>query len=231
MPFDVLLVEDHAIVRDGIKAILDRSEDFRVTGEADSGARAVQFCKQNSPHIVLMDLELPGLNGVDATSEVLRHCPSTKVVVLSMHEDDHHVIGAIRAGARGFILNRANLADLLEALRTIARGGSYLSPQVSDKLLSRIQRGNLETDEAPSGLDVLSPRELQVLRLIAEGKTSKDIAVMLDLSTETVRSYRKTMMKKLGLNNVASLTQLALSAGLTQPTYSSNGFAEAAETA
>ena len=101
-------------------------------------------------------------------------------------------------------------------MRTIARGGSYLSPQVSDKLLSRIQRGDMGTEQAPSGLDVLSPRELQVLRLIADGKTSKEIAVMLDLSLETVRSYRKTMMKKLNLNNVASLTQLALSAGITQ---------------
>ncbi len=216
MPFDVLLVEDHVIVRDGIKAILDRSEDFRVTGEVDSGAHAIQFCKAQNPHIVLMDLELPGLNGVDATVEVLRHSPNTKVVVLSMHEDDRHVIGAIRAGARGFILKRANLSDLLEALRTISRGGSYLSPQVSDKLLSRIQRGDMGTETAPSGLDVLSPRELQVLRLIADGKTSKEIAVMLDLSLETVRSYRKTMMKKLNLNNVASLTQLALSAGITQ---------------
>ena len=113
MPFDVLLVEDHVIVRDGIKAILDRSEDFRVTGEVDTGAQAIQFCKQQNPHIVLMDLDLPGLNGVDATVEVLRHSPNTKVVVLSMHEDDRSVIGAIRAGARGFILKRANLSDLL----------------------------------------------------------------------------------------------------------------------
>ncbi len=121
----------------------------------------------------------------------------------------------------------AAMSDLLEALRTIARGGSYLSPQVSDKLLTRIQRGDVGQESAPSGLDVLSPRELQVLRLIADGKTSKEIAVMLDLSLETVRSYRKTMMKKLNLNNVASLTQLALSAGITQTPAMSLAAAEA----
>jgi two-component system response regulator NreC len=133
-----------------------------------------------------------------------------------MHDDENHVVGAIRSGARAFILKKASDADLLEALRMVARGGAYLSPQVSDRLLSRIQKGDLESRQASSALDVLSPRELQVLRLVAEGKTSKEIAVILDLREQTVRSYRKSMMKKLGVNNVAGLTQLALSTGLTQ---------------
>ena len=124
----------------------------------------------------------------------------------------------IRAGARGFVLKKASLGDLVDALRAVAKGGSYLSPQVSDKLLSRIQRGDMETAAIPDTLDVLSPRELQVLRLVAEGKTSKDIAVVLNLGLQTVRSYRKTMMKKLGVNNVASLTHLAMAAGLTPQT-------------
>jgi DNA-binding NarL/FixJ family response regulator len=113
-------------------------------------------------------------------------------------------------------LKKASDNDLLEALRMVARGGAYLSPQVSDRLLTRIQKGDLESRAAPSALEVLSPRELQVLRMVAEGKTSKEIAVLLDLREQTVRSYRKTMMKKLGVNNVAGLTQLALSTGLTQ---------------
>jgi len=125
------------------------------------------------------------------------------------------VVSAIRSGARAFVLKRASDNDLVDALRTVAKGGSYLSPQVSDKLLHRIQRGDLESKPAASALDGLSPRELQVLRLVAEGKTSKEIAVMLDLGLQTVRSYRKTMMKKLNVNNVAGLTQLALAAGLT----------------
>ncbi len=216
MRYEVLLVDDHKIMRDGIKAILKHSDEFDVVGEAETGADAVQMCKRLRPSIILMDINLPGLNGIEATSEILRHVPETKVVILSMYDDEPSVVGAIRSGARAFVLKKASDNDLLEALRTVAKGGSYLSPQISDRLLHRIQRGDQEAKTVPSALEGLSPRELQVLRLVAEGKTSKDIAVMLDLGLQTVRSYRKTMMKKLGVNNVAGLTQLALSAGLTR---------------
>lgn len=216
MPFDVLLVDDHKIMRDGIKAILGRAEDFRVVGESETGTDAVVFVKTHKPDLVLMDIGLPGLNGVETTAEILRHHPECRVVILSMYDDEHSVVSAIRSGARAFILKRASDTDLVDALRIVARGGSYLSPQVSDRLLTRIQKGDLESKPATAALELLSPRELQVLRLVAEGKTSKEIAVMLDLREQTVRSYRKTMMKKLGLNNVAGLTQLALSTGLTQ---------------
>jgi NarL family two-component system response regulator LiaR len=215
MAFDVLLVDDHKIMRDGIKAILSRGDEFRVVGESENGTDAVQSVKRLRPDLVLMDIGLPGLNGVETTVEILRHHPECKIVILSMYDDENSVVGAIRSGARAFILKKASDTDLLEALRVVARGGAYLSPQVSDRLLSRIQKGDLESHSAPSSLSVLSPRELQVLRMVAEGKTSKEIAVMLDLREQTIRSYRKTMMKKLGVNNVAGLTQLALSTGLT----------------
>jgi DNA-binding NarL/FixJ family response regulator len=218
MPLDVLLVDDHKIMRDGIKAILSRADDFRVVGEADNGADAVQFTKRLRPNLVIMDIGLPGLNGVETTKEILRFHADCKVVVLSMYDDENTVMGAIRAGARGFILKRASDMDLLEALRMVAGGGIYLSPLVSDRLLSRIQKGDLESRQPHSALDVLSPRELQVLRLVAEGKTSKEIGNLLDLSEQTVRSYRKTMMRKLHVNNVAGLTQLALSTGRTRIT-------------
>lgn len=216
MPYKILLVDDHKIMRDGIRAILKGGEEFIVMGEAESGAEAVQFVKRMRPDIVLMDIALPGLNGIEATTEVLRHSPDTKVIILSMYDDEHSVVSAIRSGARAFVLKKASDSDLMDALRTVAKGGSYLSPQVSDRLLTRIQRGDLESKSLPSVLEALSPRELQVLRLVAEGKTSKEIAVMLDLGLQTVRSYRKTMMKKLNVNNVAGLTQLALAAGLTR---------------
>ena len=216
MPVDVLLVDDHKIMRDGIKAILERDPEFRVVGEAESGADALQFVKLHQPELVLMDIGLPGLSGVETTAEILRHHPDCKVVILSMYDDENSVVGAVRSGARGFILKKVSETDLLEALHVVARGGAYLSPQVSDRLLNRIQKGNLEAKRTPAALELLSPREVQVLRLVAEGKTSKEIAVMLDLREQTVRSYRKTMMKKLGVNNVAGLTQLALSTGLTQ---------------
>jgi DNA-binding NarL/FixJ family response regulator len=213
MPFNVLLVDDHKLMRDGVKTILERVADFKVMAEAENGTDAVQACKKLRPDIVLMDIGLPGMNGIEATEEILRHCPGTRVVILSMYDDENSVVSAIRSGARAFVLKKASSNDLLDALRTVAKGGSYLSSQVSDRLLTRIQRGDLERKDQP--LEGLSPRELQVLRLVAEGKTSKDIAVMLDLGLQTVRSYRKTMMKKLGVNNVAGLTQLALAAGLT----------------
>ncbi len=216
MRYDVLLVDDHKIMRDGIRAILKHSEEFNVIGEAENGADAVAECRRSKPAIVLMDIGLPGLNGIEATTEILRHCPDSKVIILSMYDDEHSVVSAIRSGARAFVLKKASDNDLLDALRTVAKGGSYLSPQVSDRLLTRIQRGDMESKTVPSTLEGLSPRELQVLRLVAEGKTSKDIAVMLDLGLQTVRSYRKTMMKKLSVNNVAGLTQLALAAGLTR---------------
>ena len=219
MPFEILLVDDHKIMRDGLKAILRHSEEFHVAGEAENGAEAVQFCRRQKPDIVLMDIGLPGLSGIDATTEILRHSPETRVIILSMYDDEHSVVSAIRSGARAFVLKKVSDNDLIDALRTVAKGGSYLSPQVSDKLLARIQRGDLESRRSPSALDGLSPRELQVLRLVAEGKTSKEIAVMLDLGLQTVRSYRKTMMKKLNVNNVAGLTQLALSAGLTRSPF------------
>jgi DNA-binding NarL/FixJ family response regulator len=216
MSFQVLLVDDHKIMRDGIKAILRHSDEFEVMGESESGSEAVQICKQKRPDVILMDIGLPGLNGIETTVEILRHCPDMKVVILSMYDDEHSVVSAIRSGARAFVLKKASDNDLLDALRTVAKGGSYLSPQVSDRLLHRIQKGDLDSRPAATVLDGLSPRELQVLRLVAEGKTSKEIAVMLDLGLQTVRSYRKTMMKKLGVNNVAGLTQMALAAGITR---------------
>src|SRR5262249_35049422 len=148
----------HKIMRDGIKAILSRSSEFRVVGEADNGRDAVQSVKKLKPGLVVMDIGLPGLTGVETTQEILRVHPDCKVVVLSMYDDENSVVGAIRAGARGFILKRASDMDLVEALKMVAGGGIYLSPQVSDRLLVRIQKGDLESRQTNSVLDSLSPR-------------------------------------------------------------------------
>jgi DNA-binding NarL/FixJ family response regulator len=210
MMFSILLVDDHKIMRDGLRAILASTGEFKVLAEAESGSEAVHLARQLRPSLVLMDLSLPGLNGIEATIEILRFAPDARIVVLSMYEDEESVVRAIRAGARGFVLKKASHSDLLDALRVVAKGGSYLSPQVSDKLLHRIQSGNLNDRRETNPLDVLTPRESQVMRLIADGKTSKEVAVLLNLGHETVRSYRKALMKKLGVTNVAELTQLAL---------------------
>jgi DNA-binding NarL/FixJ family response regulator len=214
MPYRVLIVEDHKIMRDGIKALLDRSGEFTVVGDAETGTEAIQICTEILPDVVLMDIGLAGLNGIDATAELLRHCPSAKVIILSMYDDEDSVVSSIRAGARGYVVKRASSGDLLDALRAVARGGSYLSPHVSERLLTRIRRGDTETVGRHPLLAQLTPREFQVLGLIVEGKASKEIAVILNLGVETVRSYRKTLMKKLKVNNVAGLIRVALAAGL-----------------
>ena len=213
----VLIVDDHKIMRDGIKAILKPALDLDVVGETDSGVDAVQLVRKLRPDVVMMDIDLQGMSGIEATLEMLRHNPDTRVMMLSMYDDEHSVISAVKAGARGFVLKRASDGDLLQALRTVAQGGSYLSPRVSDRLLDRIQKGTVDESTQSAPLASLSPREIQVLRLVAEGKTSKEIAVMLNLSVQTIRSYRKAMMKKLNVNNIAGLTQLALATGLTRP--------------
>jgi DNA-binding NarL/FixJ family response regulator len=214
MSYRVLIVEDHKIMRDGIKALLDRSTEFTVVGDVETGTEAIQACTELHPDIVLMDIGLVGLNGVESTSEVLRHSPSSKVIMLSMYDDEDSVVGSIRAGARGYVVKQASSGELLDALRAVARGGSYLSPHISERLLTRIRRGEADTMSRHPLLAQLTPREFQVLGLIVEGKASKEIAVMLDLGVQTVRSYRKTMMKKLNVNNVASLIRVALAAGL-----------------
>ena len=214
--FDILLVDDHKIMRDGLRAIFRNSAEFRVAGEAETGPDAVRFCREHSPDIVVMDIAIPGLDGIEATAEIVRHSSDSKIVILSMYDDDDSVVRAIRSGALAFVLKRASDSDLIDALRTVARGGFYLSPQVSGALLGRIQKGVWPAQAESSILDQLSPREKQVMRMVAEGQSSKDIAISLNLGVQTVRSYRKTLMKKLGVNNVAGVTQLALAQGLTR---------------
>lgn len=216
MTHSILLVDDHKIMRDGLRAILQHSGEFTVVAEAETGLDAVRLAETLRPHVVLMDINLPGLDGIEATEQILRLAPDTRVAILSMYDDENSVVQALRGGARAFVLKKASHTELLEALRTVARGGSYLSPEVSDKFLGRVQRGDL-SPHSSSPVDSLTPRELQVMRLIACGKTSKEIAVILGISMETVRGYRKDLMRKLNVNNVAGLTQIALSSGLARP--------------
>jgi DNA-binding NarL/FixJ family response regulator len=213
---DVLLVDDHKIMRDGLKAILRSHSEYRVAGEAASGNEAVLMAKSMRPQVVVMDLNLPGLSGLEATSEIMRHLPNTRIVVLSMYDDDATVMEAMRAGARGFVLKSGSDEDLFQALGAVARGGSYLSPRIAEQFLSHIRKGDVNQVGAVNQLDKLSPRERQVMRLVAGGKSSKEVAALLDLGVETVRGYRKTLMKKLGVTNVAELTQLALKLGVTR---------------
>jgi DNA-binding NarL/FixJ family response regulator/predicted TIM-barrel fold metal-dependent hydrolase len=217
-PADVLLADNQKIVRDGIKAILARAHEFRVVGEAESASHSLLLVKRLHPHIVLLSLSPSAAGDVEFIAEIRGLQPDCKIAVLSGHDGENLVLATVRAGARAYILHNASDTDLLEALRIVAASGMYMSPQVSDGLLLRIRRGDLETHAPPTAAGSLSPRERQVMRMVAGGKTSKEIAATLDLREQTVRSYRKTMMRKLHVNNVAGLTQVALYEGLTGAT-------------
>lgn len=215
----VLIVDDHTIIRDGIKAILKHKPDYKVIGEGADGVQAIRMCQEHSPAIVILDLNLPGLNGIDTAIEILRFRPDTKIVILSMYDDEASVINAIRAGVCGYVLKTASDATLVNALEVVSQGGTYLSPTISTRLLSSVQRGRLEDADInmASPVERLTDRERQVLRLVAQGLSSKEIAVVLGLAVQTIRTYRKTIMKKLSVTNVAGLTQLAIAAGLLIP--------------
>src|SRR6266851_3116378 len=181
MAHRVLVVDDHKMVCEGLKAILERSNEFPVAGEVADGQTVIQFCRTTLPDIVLMDIELGGLTGVEAIKQLVRQFPEIKVVILSVHSDDETVLASMRAGARAFLVKKASSSDLLDALRTVARGGSYIGAHVSDRLLVRIQCGDLEI-KPPAILEDLTPREIQLLRLITEGQSTKEAAVLLGLS-------------------------------------------------
>jgi DNA-binding NarL/FixJ family response regulator len=215
MPVAVVLVDDHRIVRDVIKEILIRSQEFEIVGEAGSGPDGIQICRQTNPDLVVMDINLPGMNGIEATGELKRHCANSRVLMLSMHDDEDSVMAAVRAGARGFVLKRACATELLDAMRTVARGGTYFSAQVSDRLLSGVQSGKVRASSR-NAQETLSPREQQVLRLVVDGKSNKEVATLLSLEVHTVRSYRKTMMAKLGASNVAELIQVTTAARVSE---------------
>lgn len=215
---DIILVDDHKIMRDGIRALLKDSDEFNVIAEADTGFAAVAMTHSFKPHLVLMELQLPNMNGMEATVEILRHDPETRVVILSMCEDENSVLQAMQCGAQAYVLKKAGVMDLLDALRTVAQGGTYLSPQVSEAFLNRLHRGDPNDRTSTPALERLTPRERQVLRMVAEGKTSKEIALMLKLGLQTVRGYRKTLMRKLDVRNAAGVTQFALAHGLARAT-------------
>jgi DNA-binding NarL/FixJ family response regulator len=215
----ILVVEDHTILRHGIKAILECCDEFQLVGETDNGTEAVEICKTQLPDIILMGFWAPRSrqDRIEATAEIIRHHPKAKIIMLSLYEDENSVVSAIRSGARGFLLTKTSADQLLEALRTVMNGEAYLSPQLSDYLLERIRGGEPEATPA-TGLAALSTREKQVLQLVAEGNGSKEIALMLDLTIQTVRSYRKALMKKLGVSNAAGLTRIAItSAPINSP--------------
>ncbi len=204
----VLLVDDHTIVRQGLKLILSAQPDLQVVGEAANGIEAVELAQKLKPDIVLMDVAMPELNGIDATRKMVEDNPRARVLVLSMHKEAVYVRKILRAGARGYILKDAIDTELLNAVRSVARGDGYVSPAVSGALLNDYRQN--VTDP----IDLLSGREREVLQLIAEGKTNKEIATQLNLSVYTVDSHRGKIMEKLNLHSTGELVRFAMKRGL-----------------
>lgn len=203
----VLLADDHTIVREGLRALLAEESDFEVVGEASDGREAVALAEELAPDVVVMDLAMPTLNGVDATARIRKACPDTQVVVLSMHATAAHVRPALRAGARGYLVKGSGLGDLRKAVEAVARGEAFFSPAVAAIVLDADGRA----DEAR-----LTSREREVLQLVGEGRSSPEIARALGISVKTIEGHRSRLMGKLGVSNVAGLVRSAVRLGLVQ---------------
>lgn len=203
----VLLADDHTIVREGLRALLASDAGIEIVGEASNGLEAVQLAERTKPDVVVMDLAMPELNGVDATARIRAASPSTQVVVLSMHATAAHVRPALKAGARGYLLKGSGLSDLLRAIRSVAGGEAFFSPAVASLLL--------ESGDESGG--TLTPREREVLQLVGEGHSSASIAERLHLSVKTVEGHRSRLMVKLRATNVAGLVRHAVRLGLVDP--------------
>jgi two-component system, NarL family, response regulator NreC len=205
---NILLADDHTIVRQGLKLILSAHSDLHVIGEAANGKEAVELAAKLKPDIVLLDVAMPELNGIEATRKMVEANSRLRVLVLSMHKEAVYVREILRAGARGYILKDAIDTELLNAIRSVARGDGYISPAVSGALLNDYRK------DVTDPVDLLSPREREVLQLIAEGKTNKEIATKLNLSVYTVDSHRGKIMEKLNLHSTGELVRFAMKRGL-----------------
>lgn len=210
MSIRVLLADDHVLVRQALRSILER-EGFVVTGEASDGHEAVRLTEAQKPEVAILDLAMPLLNGIGAAREIQRTCPDTSVILLTMHHDDQYVLEALRAGITGYVLKTRAAADLVHGIGEVARGGLYLSSGLSRDVL----RLFLEKREVLP--DPLTPRERQLLQLVAEGKTTKEAAAVLGVSVKTADTHRARIMKKLGVQGTAGLVRYAIRTGLIQP--------------
>ena len=203
-----MLADDHAILRKGIKMLLDSQPDMEVVGEAKTGREAISEARRLKPDIVVMDVSMPELNGIEGTRQICEELTHTKVVALSMHKDSVYVREILRAGARGYLLKDSEDDDLIRAIRAVSRGEAFLSPAISDAVLTDYRK------HVSNPVDLLTGREREILTMIADGKTNKEIASNLNLSVYTVESHRGSVMEKLNLHNTGDIVRFALRNGL-----------------
>ena len=212
-PIRVLLADDHKLIRAGLVLVVQQQPDLSVIGEADDGRQAVQLVESLKPDVVVMDIGMPNLNGIEAARQITASRPDTAVVILSMHADEGYVLRALKAGARAYLLKDSATTDLVQAIRAVVEGKSFFSPAVSKVLLQDYMR-KLRRTGAEDSYDLLSPREREVLQLVAEGKSNKEVANLLNLSTYTVETHRAKIMQKLNLKGVPELILYAVRKGI-----------------
>lgn len=207
----ILLAEDHTVVREGFRRILELDRDFAVVGEAEDGRKAVVLAKQLRPAVILMDIAMPQLNGLEATRQILKLLPATRIVMLSAHSEDVYITKAAEAGAVGFLLKQTSAHDVGQAIRDVMQGKTWFArPPVTDRL------AKTNTPRPASRIEQLSSREMEVLQLIAEGKANKETAVALGIGIKTVEKHREHLMRKLGIHDTAGLTRYAIAAGIIE---------------
>jgi DNA-binding NarL/FixJ family response regulator len=209
----VLLADDHALVRAGIRSLLNAMAEVQVVGEASSGEEALELAARQLPDVVLMDIAMRGITGLEAAATMRERLPQVRVVILSMHSGEEYVLQALRAGAAGYLLKDAATGELELALRSVMRGESWLSPAVSRQVVE----GYVQRTGGESASEVLTARQREVLRLVAGGKSTKEIAFLLNLSVKTVETHRAQIMDRLGIRDVAGLVRYALRTGLVPP--------------
>ncbi|MBI5057833.1 MAG: response regulator transcription factor [Nitrospirae bacterium] len=209
----ILLVDDHKILRDGIRSLLKEYQDMQVVGEAADGRTALQLVKELSPDIVIMDISMPDLNGIDATRKIIADHPGVKVMALSMHYDKHFVSEIFKAGASGYLLKECAFDEMAQAIRVVMDNKTYINPQIASLVVESLVTNTQRTNH--QAFSLLTEREREVLQLIAEGRSTKQIAAHLSVSTKTIESHRRQVMGKLNIRNVADLTKYAIREGLT----------------
>jgi len=206
----ILLVDDHALVRAGMRALLGSFPDFEVVGETEDGAEAVELAARLHPNVVLMDIAMHGLNGLDATARIRNQHPEVRVIILSMHANEEYVFQALRSGASGYLLKDSATSELEFAVRAVARGETYLSPPISKAVVD----GYVQRMISEQPLDLLTPRQREILQLVAEGGSTKEIAHRLGLSVKTIEAHRSQIMERLGIHDIPGLVRFAVRAGL-----------------
>jgi DNA-binding NarL/FixJ family response regulator len=214
MSITIVLADDHRVVREGLRALLERHDDIKVVGEAADGQEAVKLAATLKPDVVVMDISMPVLNGIEATQQVLEVSPSSKVIILSMYSTSEHIFRSFKAGAQGYLLKESAGEDVVNAVRVVREGRRYLTDKITETLLDDfIHQRSLVESESP--VSRLSKRERHILQLVVEGKSSSEIGSQLFLSPKTIETYRSRIMHKLSINDVPGLVKFALQHGLT----------------